>query len=49
MKFSTSDEVLLHGDPAVATFDMLDKLFVDLRPEVQKVRTYAPLLQPDSD
>ena len=41
MKFSTSDEVLLHGDPAVATFDMLDKLFVDLRPEVQKVRTYA--------
>lgn len=37
MKFSTSDEVLLHGDPAVATFDMLDKLFVDLRPEVQRL------------
>lgn len=41
MNFKQSDIVLLHGDPAVATFDMLEKLFVDLRPEIDKARVYA--------
>jgi len=41
MHFKQSDLVLLHGDPAVATFDMLEKLFVDLRPEIEKAKVYA--------
>ena len=41
MNFKQSDIVLLHGDPAVANFDMLEKLFVDLRPELDKARVYA--------
>ena len=41
MNFKPSDIVLLHGDPAVATFDMLEHLFVDLKPELEKARLYA--------
>lgn len=41
MEYKTSEMVLLHGDPAVATFDMMEELFVDLRPEIQKARMYA--------
>ena len=41
MNFKPSDVVLLHGDPAVATFDMLEHLFVDLKPELDKAKLYA--------
>ena len=41
MNFKPSDMVLLHGDPAVATFDMLEHLFIDLRPELEKAKLYA--------
>lgn len=41
MNFKPSDIVLLHGDPAVATFDMLEHLFIDLKPELEKARLYA--------
>lgn len=41
MNFKPNDIVLLHGDPAVATFDMLEHLFVDLKPELDKARCYA--------
>ena len=41
MNFKPSDMVLLHGDPAVATFDMLEHLFVDLKPELDKAKLYA--------
>lgn len=41
MNFKPSDMVLLHGDPAVATFDMLEHLFKDLRPELEKAKLYA--------
>lgn len=41
MEYKTSEMVLLHGDPAVATFDMMEELFWDLRPEIQKARMYA--------
>lgn len=41
MNFKPSDIVLLHGDPAVATFEMLEHLFVDLKPELEKAKLYA--------
>lgn len=41
MYYSASDLVLLHGDPAVATFDMLEKIFIDLHPCISKAREYA--------
>lgn len=46
MKVKSSDTLLLHGDPAVASFDMLDELFVDLQPEIKKARLYAKSSSP---
>ena len=40
MNFKPSDIVLLHGDPAVATFEMLEHLFVDLKPELEKAKLH---------
>ena len=49
MNFKPSDIVLLHGDPAVATFEMLEHLFVDLKPELEKAKLYARSSSPARD
>lgn len=46
MKYSQSSITLLHGDPAVATFDMMEKLFVDLKPVIDRGRLYAKSSSP---
>ncbi len=46
MEFNQNDIFLLHGDPTIASFDMLEHLFVDLRPEVKKARCYARSASP---
>lgn len=46
MKFKLSDAALLHGDPAIANFDMMEKLFIDLQPEIRKARVYAKSTSP---
>lgn len=46
MKFKLSDTALLQGDPAIASFDMLEKLFINLQPEIKKARVYAKSSSP---
>lgn len=41
MKYSEQNMLLLHGDPTVATFDRMERLFVDMRPSIASARIYA--------
>ncbi len=40
-KSNDNNAFLLHGDPAITTFSMLEKSFVDLRPIIKKAKAYA--------
>lgn len=41
MRYNEQNILLLHGDPAAATFDRMERLFTDLRPVIESARIYA--------
>lgn len=41
MKINQADSTLLNGDPAVATFEMMSRLFTDLRPVIERAKLYS--------